>query len=843
MASVLLAAAALAIALPVYSQGSDDQVPEKPTNLTGSVAANSVTLYWDNAGDSSITGFQLLRRNPEVDDRGVFQTVVDDTGNTKIFYTDNTVEQGTRYFYRVRARNSVGLSPMSAFFSAQVPARDPDGTPSEATNLGDITDQDGVTFHRDSVNDTSDTLDYYKFTLTADRQVGLGLRRQDGNGNLRLEDDSGNVLSNSTNSGTADEWISQNVSAGTYYIRVKAQGAGTIDYGLRYGVSPAVEPPVNSAASGLPTITGTAQVPETLTADTSGITDSNGLTGVQYAHQWVRSSGGTDTDIPGATGSTHTLTSGDLAATIKVRVRFTDDDGFSESLTSAATAAVTQPANVAPSGLPTISGTVEVGEILTADASSITDANGLTGAEFAYQWIQSMSGTDTNIAGAAGSSYTITSANSGYALKIQVTFTDGDGHSESLTSAATGALSVAGEADTTPEPEGQDFSDDTSTTGVIVVGDSVTGDVSFNKDVDWYKVQLTKDMAYSFDLMGKDSVDTGTLWNPYLHGLHDSGGNQIPGTADDGHGNFADSYFHFKIDRTGTYYIAAGAIHYGYHSTVARLSQGTYTLAVADITDSLVDDCRQGITGNCTLAVATANADGTVTGTSAIKHKIERSGDEDWLKVTLTQGHEYVFEVKGLYSGNGTLRDPVIEGVYDPEGDFIQGTQDDDTGVYSDARVFHTATETGDHFVRAENDHSATGEYTISAIDISDGLPDDFTAGITTTGTVAVGGQVTGNIEYRGDRDWFKVALDAGKKYRFDLERTDRYKGLEDPYIHGIHDSAGTLIEGTTDNNSGGYPDAKVIYKPTTAGDYYVAVGGTVDIRIGSYKLRVRKRN
>ena len=96
----------------------------------------------------------------------------------------------------------------------------------------------------------------------------------------------------------------------------------------------------NSAATGAPTITGTAQVGETLTAATSGIMDSDGLATPGYTYQWIRVDGGTEADISGATSSTYTLVAADLGKTIKVKVNFTDDASNAETLTSAATAAV-----------------------------------------------------------------------------------------------------------------------------------------------------------------------------------------------------------------------------------------------------------------------------------------------------------------------------------------------------------------------------------------------------------------------------------------------------------------------------------------------------------------------
>ena len=96
-------------------------------------------------------------------------------------------------------------------------------------------------------------------------------------------------------------------------------------------------------ATGKPTISGTAQVGQTLTASTSGISDEDGLDDVNFSYQWIRvNSDSTESEITDATGSTYTLASADADKTIKVRVTFTDDAGNEESLTSAATSVVTQ---------------------------------------------------------------------------------------------------------------------------------------------------------------------------------------------------------------------------------------------------------------------------------------------------------------------------------------------------------------------------------------------------------------------------------------------------------------------------------------------------------------------
>ena len=107
---------------------------------------------------------------------------------------------------------------------------------------------------------------------------------------------------------------------------------------------------VNDAATGVPTITGTARVGRELTAEASGIADVDGLPlASTFAWQWLRVDGGSDTVIDGATAGTYTLVTADAGGKLKVRVSFTDLDGSAEALTSAAYPAGT----VSPNALPT----------------------------------------------------------------------------------------------------------------------------------------------------------------------------------------------------------------------------------------------------------------------------------------------------------------------------------------------------------------------------------------------------------------------------------------------------------------------------------------------------------
>ena len=174
---------------------------------------------------------------------------------------------------------------------------------------------------------------------------------------------------------------------------------------------------------------------ETLTMETSAIDDADGLDNVGYSYQWLANGA----DITGATSSSYTLVDADKGKTIQVKVSFRDDRNNPETLTSEATAAVEPRPNSPATGAPTISGTVRVGETLTAETSAIADADGMSGAVFSYQWLAD----DADIAGATSDAYALVETDVGKAIKVKVSFRDDRNHQESLTSPATAAVTAA----------------------------------------------------------------------------------------------------------------------------------------------------------------------------------------------------------------------------------------------------------------------------------------------------------------------------------------------------------------------------------------------------------------
>ena len=200
---------------------------------------------------------------------------------------------------------------------------------------------------------------------------------------------------------------------------------------------------VNDDPTGEVTISGTASQGNDLTAVTTALADEDGLGTLSY--QWLRDG----EEISRATSSTYALIETDVGSTVSVLVSYTDDFGSDESIESLTTSAVTQE-NTNPTGEVTISGTPSTGSRLTAVTTSLADADGsnalpangwaLEGADgdlyLSYQW--KADGID--IPGATSSTFTLAESQIGRTITVTISYIDGGGTLESVTSAATSAV-------------------------------------------------------------------------------------------------------------------------------------------------------------------------------------------------------------------------------------------------------------------------------------------------------------------------------------------------------------------------------------------------------------------
>ena len=187
-------------------------------------------------------------------------------------------------------------------------------------------------------------------------------------------------------------------------------------------------PPLNTSP---PTISGTPDEGSTLTASPGSWADSP----TSYAYQWQDCDGLLCSNISGATGSTYTLQSSDVGKTIDVVVTASNAAGSIPAVSSQTTVVQTPPAPVSTT-LPTISGSAQQGQILTASNGSWSNSP----SSYAYQWQDCSSSTScTDISGATSSSYTLASSDVGKTVDVVVTATNAGG-STPATSGQTGTV-------------------------------------------------------------------------------------------------------------------------------------------------------------------------------------------------------------------------------------------------------------------------------------------------------------------------------------------------------------------------------------------------------------------
>ncbi len=377
----------------------------------------------------------------------------------------------------------------------------------------------------------------------------------------------------------------------------------------------------------------------------------------------------------------------------------------------------------------------------------------------------------------------------------------------------------------------------TATTGRVDVGASVTGNIGSFADRDYFRVVLEAGTCYQIDLEGAPT-GRGTLADPALT-LYDESEDNLLDDVNSGIG--ANSRGIFTPTTAGTYYLRVADFD--------ETDTGTYTLSVRDITpppDDSADppadsgnvsepdgeDLPEGITTTGRVEVG-----GSVTG------EIAPALDVDWFAVELKKGKRYQFDVEGADTGRGNLADPHLWGLQDAGGQAVSGARSNDGGVGKNGRVINTPDAEGTYYIAVAGAANTTGTYTLSVIVLgANGASEadtDFPRDTTTTGRVEVGASATGNIDPGEDLDGFRVNLEAGKRYRFDLEGADTGRGSQaDPILALYGDSFNVSHYIDEDDDGGEGLNSRLTYTATATGIYHLEVAG---LDPGTYTLSVRE--
>ena len=126
------AAAGAALAIPAHAQSLEN--PARPSNLAATSTLTTVTLTWDDPGDSTITGYKILSRITATE--SVLTILVSDTGSAGTSYTVRGLEPDATYQFAVLAVNNAGNSAPSQIVTVSTRAQT--APPSDTAALASI---------------------------------------------------------------------------------------------------------------------------------------------------------------------------------------------------------------------------------------------------------------------------------------------------------------------------------------------------------------------------------------------------------------------------------------------------------------------------------------------------------------------------------------------------------------------------------------------------------------------------------------------------------------------------------------------------------------------------------
>jgi chitodextrinase len=384
---------------------SDVQPPTTPTGLAATaVNPTRVDLTWNASTDNTgVTGYTVYRDG----------TQLDVVGGATTTYSDTSASPGTQYSYTVDAFDAAANhSPRSAAAAATTPTTPANTSPPTISGTAAAGQ-----------------------TLTADRGTWSGTAPITYAYQWRRCDQSGGGCANIAGA-TSQTYV---LGAGDIGSTIRVVVTGSNAYGSASATSAATgvvvdsgpTPPANTSP---PTISGTPQVGQTLSASTG---QWSGTPPITFTYQWrsCDANGVNCSDILGATAQTYTLTTLDLGNTVRVAVTGSNDAG-SSTATSAATAVVTNPAPIPPSNTspPTISGSAVVGQTLTGDNGTWSGTDPIT---YTVQWrrCNQSGGGCSDIGGATLQTYTLTSADIAKTIRFAVTASNSAGSSTATSSA------------------------------------------------------------------------------------------------------------------------------------------------------------------------------------------------------------------------------------------------------------------------------------------------------------------------------------------------------------------------------------------------------------------------
>ena len=401
-----------------------------------------------------------------------------------------------------------------------------------------------------------------------------------------------------------------------------------------------------------------------------------------------------------------------------------------------------------------------------------------------------------------------------------------------------------------------DLPGNTSTTGYLGLHQTVTGSFPHfqgslggtRSDSDWFRMDLEAGATYRFPRTGIPAVtvkdeDGNTVWQstnsqtftPNYSGTY----HLVAEYAERISSNSLRVAREYSVNLEvmpnsgfGTFIVIRWV---GEHKEVRALKQVSATAATAES-----EDCADGNAGGAECSITMVDGGGAFYG------NIDRPGDTDRVRVSLTSGTTYTIEVRPRKGVDRSLRCATVTGIYHTDGTLVST----DTSVPS--RFFYpnasatqsfTAPDSADFDIGVtancdtdgiSRSSQPTGKYTVAVLDpsVSLSVPEgdtDLPGDTSTTGYLGIHQTVNGRFPYipagrggtRLDPDWFRMDLEAGSSYRFPAT------GI--PAVT-VKDEDGTTVWQSEDAQT---------FTPSYSGTYYLVAEYAEEVP--SFGLPIRK--
>ncbi|WP_419552581.1 hypothetical protein [Candidatus Poriferisodalis sp.] len=485
--------------------------------------------------------------------------------------------------------------------------------------------------------------------------------------------------------------------------------------------------------------------------------------------------------------------------------------------------------------------------------ATLSDVDGPSD-DMTWEWSESaaLDGSFDPIDGQTEDHYMPTVDDVGMYLRATVTYADGEGAGKSADATTSEPVTARQDEDNNPpQPPWPppdfcgthpDTVADASTPLSVAVGGSASDDFCGKDDADWVAVDLVAGQAYRIE--GTFNSTDGER-RIFIAGMHDPDGQLITGSHSFDGNPYGTSntsgYINFRPTETGTHYIEVGDMGW-FHF---RYATGPLSWEVEVHEIDLPPDDVPGVEP---LTLEFNNYGQFV---DEFLGTVNTHGDRDTFAIDAVAGHTYYIQ---MYERNRSGIFNCIHGIASAETPDERRPGSRECWHEPGWRVSRWFSPgTGGRYLVTIGSDNGTGDYRLRVHDTTARPPTardttlppgDLAQDTGTEGLIYIndswvtGTAVSGVIDLAGDKDWFRVELEGGRRYQIDAQGEGSGVGTLGNSKLWLHDAHGQRISGAFDGGSGSHLEAHLVLEVPTSGTYFIAVFGSTYHR-GTYALSV----